>query len=430
VSPDKQSAQRVVIVGGGFAGAYCAQALGRGARAGLVLPTLIDRNNYFVFHPLLVEAGTGSLEPRHAVVSIRSFLRSAEFRMAEVVGARPARSEIDVRPVGGGAVDTLTYDHLVLALGSVTRMPNVPGLREHGWEMKGVADAVALRDRAIAMVESASLARTPEERRAALHFVVVGANFTGVEVAGEFHVFLRNVARRHGGIDPDECSMTLVELSDRVLSALRPELSDYALRNMTRRGIRIRLGTSVRAIEADRVVLDNGETIAARTAIWCAGIAPSPLLAKLGIPLDAKGYVASRPDLRVEGFENVWAAGDCAAIRDGSGTLYPATAQHAIREGVHVAKNVLRRVQGQPTLPFAYTTQGSLAALGCRTGVAEVFGVKLSGFPAWFLWRTVYLLKMPGLARKVRIALDWTMDLLFPRDFVQLGVHRQHTTQE
>jgi len=414
---------RIVILGGGFGGAYCARALEKALRPAEAEILLIDRRNYFVFYPLLVEAGTGSLSPRHAVVSIRTFLRSASFRMAEVLDVDFAARTLTCRAGATGETAQVAFDHLVVALGSVTRMPAVPGLAEFAFEMKSLADAVALRDRAIELLEAADATADAAARRALLHFVVVGGNFTGVEVAGEFHVFLREAARRYRNVRPAECRVTLIEIADRVLGALDRELSDYATRSMRRRGMEVRLRTSVARIEADRVLLDGGESLATRTVIWCAGIAPNPLLARLGLPRDRLGYLLCDRELRAQGHANVWAIGDCAVNIDAAGKAYPATAQHASAQGKHLAANIARVVRGAAPRPFDYASRGATAALGCRTGVASVFGVKVSGFAAWFVWRTLYLAKMPGFGRKVRVAIDWALDLLFARDYVQLGVH-------
>lgn len=415
---------RVVILGGGFGGAYCAQALEKALHGEDVEILLIDRNNYFVFFPLLAEAGTGSLEPRHAVVSIRAFLKTSRFLMAEVLSLDPDQRSVTYRVVGADSPETIPYDHLVVALGSVTNLPDVPGLAQFGFEIKSLQDAVALRDRAIQMLELAAATPDPAKRAPLLHFVVVGGNFTGVEMAGEFHVFLREATRLYRNIEPSECGVTLVELSGRILGALPPDLSEYAAETMTGRGMSVRLNTSVTAIARDVATLSTGEVLPTRTVIWCAGIASSPLTRRLPFPADARGYILCERDLRVRGRTDVWAIGDCAVKTDAKGVAYAATAQNAIKEGVHLAHNIARAIRGAPTLPFEYEGAGSLAALGCRTGVARVFGVKLSGFPAWFLWRGVYLMKMPGWSRRFRIALDWAIDLLFPRDYVQLGVHR------
>lgn len=417
--------RRIVILGGGFAGAYCAQQLEKELRNTDVQIWLLDRNNYFVFYPLLVEAGTGSLEPRHAVVSLRSFLKRTEFRMAEILDVEPKRQRVHYHRIGAEEHAELGYDHLVIALGSVTRLPNVPGLAEHGFQLKGLADAVALRDRAIRMLEIAAGTSEKTKRERLLHVVIVGANFTGVEIAGEFLAFLREASRRYPNIDPRECQVTLVERSERILGALDADLADYAKRQMERRGMRVLIHASAQEIRADAVVLTNGEVLPSCTTIWCAGIAPPEVLREVGLPLDPLGYLLCESDQRVLGCENVWAIGDCSIQRSQEGHPLPATAQRAVQEGKHLAKNLRRVLLGQQPQAFRYSDRGALAALGCRTAVAKVFGVKLSGFFAWFLWRTVYLYKMPGWSRRLRVALDWTADLFFRRDYVQLGLHRR-----
>lgn len=415
---------RIVIVGGGFGGTYLAQALERKLRGPAVEILLIDQHNYFIFYPLMVEAGTGSLEPRHTVVSIRSFLKRTRFRMGRVAAVDQDRREVVVQPPGVERRERIGYDHLVLALGSVTRLPDLPGLREHAFEMKQLSDAVALRDRAIQLLELADASDDPEEQRRLLHFVVVGSNFTGTEVAGEFDAFLKAASRQYNHIDPRQCRVTLVEIADRILPALDRDLSRYAREQLQNRGVDIRLNTSATRIEHDGVMLDSGERLAAQTVVWCAGIAPNPLLDSMNLPRDERGFVYCEPDMRVEGSDHIWAIGDNAINPDPDGTPYPPTAQHAIAQARDLAANLARVLSNRPTRPAAIATKGTLAALGCRTAVARVFGVKLSGFPAWFLWRTVYLFKMPGWARRLRIALDWTLGLFFGRDYVQLGIHR------
>jgi NADH dehydrogenase len=415
---------RIVIIGGGFAGAYCAQALEKRLRPEAAEIVVINRENYFIFYPLLVEMGTGSVEPRHVVVSIRSFLRHARFVMGSVVGLDTQGKRVLWREPGGKQDNAEAYDHLVIALGSVTLLPPVEGLREHGWQMKSTTDAVALRDRVIQMLEMADSSPEERRRRELLGFVVVGANFTGAEVAGELEAFLTAALKRYRRIRREEIRITLIDRADRILAALEPDLSEYARKTMTRRGIDIRLGETVTRIDATSATLGNGEVIPAATVVWAAGIAPAPVIKRMGLPLDERGYIVCERDLRVRGFQEIWGIGDCAVNTDATGKAYPATAQHAVREGAWAAANIARVLRGEPALPCDLVSQGSLAALGCRTGVASVMGVKLSGFWAWWLWRTVYLLKMPGLVRKLRLAIDWTLELLFRREFVQLGVHR------
>ena len=420
------SRPRIIILGGGFGGAYCAQALERllPRRSAEVL--LIDEKNYFVFYPLLVEAGTGSLEPRHAVVAMRAFLRETAFRMGRILAIDLETRTVSYRLPESSETHNEPFDHLVLALGSVTRLPDIPGLHEHCFEMKSMSDAVGLRDRAIRLLELADATPDAERRRRLLHFVVVGASFTGAEVAGEFEVFLREAGRAYANVHSCDCMMTLIEIGDRILPALDRELSQFALDRMRKRGIDVRLNTGVTEVQAERVKLSPNEWIDTHTVIWCAGIAAPPLLGDLNLPLDNRGYLVCDRDLRVSGHDKVWAIGDCAVNLDASGRPYPATAQHAVRQGAHLARNLARVLSGGSALPCDITSIGAVAALGCRTGVAKIFGMKLAGFPAWFLWRSVYLLKMPGFSRKLRIALDWAMDLVFKREYIQLGVHNHH----
>lgn len=423
----ERQTNRIVIVGGGFGGAYCAQALRKQLRGEKADVWLIDKHNYFVFYPLLVEAGTGSIEPRHAVVSLRSFLGNAIFRMADVTDVDVQRRRVHYRRCLDGKAGVVDYDYLVVSLGSVTNLPPVPGLREYAFGVKTMADAVALRDRGIQMLELADATEDENARRALLHFVVVGGNFTGVEVAGELATFLRQAARAYRNVSPEDISVTLVELTDRILRALGEDLSSFAVHAMERCGIHVRLEDSVTRIEADHVQLQSGQSVGTHTVVWCAGIAPNPLIEHLPFPTDERGYVLTGRDMRVVGYDRIWAIGDCAINPGPDNEPYPATAQHAIQQARHVAKDLGRVLRGLPTRPTQIASKGSIAAIGCRTGVAKVFGIRLSGFPAWWLYRTVYLLKMPGLARKLRLALDWTFDLVFPRDHVQLSVHRAPT---
>jgi NADH dehydrogenase len=358
------------------------------------------------------------------VVPVRAFLTTADFRMAGVRGVNFDQQQVTYRLIGAGADEQVSFDHLVIALGSVTRLPEVPGLREHGYEMKSLADAVALRDRAIGLLERADATADPAERRAMLHFVVVGGNFTGVEVAGEFDMLLRNACRQYPHVSGDDVKVTLIELSNRILRALDEDLSDYATSHLRKRGVDVLLESTVKEIGRERVTLNDDRFLDTHTVIWCAGIDQNPVVRQWPLPADDLGYTLCERDLRVKGMDNVWSIGDGAFNIDADGRNYPATAQHAIQQGRHLARNLAAALRSRPTSPCDIRSKGALAALGCRTGVARVYGIKLSGFAAWWLWRSVYLMKMPTLARKVRITLDWTVDMLFRRDYVQLGIHR------
>jgi NADH:ubiquinone reductase (H+-translocating) len=416
--------RRIVIVGGGFGGAYAAQTLSRHLPADWDL-TLIDRNNFLLFYPLLVEAGVGTIEPRHVVVPIRKFIKHGNFIMGEVEGVDPATKQVMYRVIGSNHAERLHYDHLVLAVGSVTKLPPVPGLKEHGFELKSLADSVEFRDRGIRLLELANTVEDVEERRSLLRVVVVGSNFTGIELAGEYQDFLQDAAKAYENVRPDDIQVMVVEYADRILPALDEELADYARRQLERRGLVIRTKTTLTEIRHGEVTLSTGEVVRTHTPVWCAGIAPSPLLAKIpGLPVDERGYIECEQNLRVSGFDDLWAIGDSAKVLDQSGKPYPATAQNATRQGTQVANNIRAVIRGEAPKPFVFGGLGSLAAIGCRTAVAKVFGIKLAGMLAWWIYRTVYVMKMPSWSRRIRIILDWTVDVFVRREPVQLGVRR------
>ncbi len=417
------SKKRVVILGGGFGGAYAAKALNK------ILPkdweyALIDRNNFLLFYPLLVEAGVGTIEPRHVVVPIRDFVHDRDFRMAEITRVDLKQQQVHYRMIGALADSSMHYEHLVIAMGSVTKMPPIPGLADYGFQIKSLADSISLRDRAIRLLELANTIDDANVRKALLRVVIVGANFTGIEMAGEYHDFLMDARKSYSRITRDDISVCVIELSERILMAIDADLAEYARKNLAGRGLDIRTKTSVKEVFEDRVVLTDGTSLPTYTCIWAAGIAPNPLLDRIdGLPREG-GWIRCDPTLRVSGFENVWAIGDIAKIMDPNHASYGATAQNSVREGTQVAKNIGRAIEGAAPQPFVYNPVGSLAELGCRTAVAKVFGIKISGLVAWWLFRTVYLMKMPSWSRRIRIILDWTTELFFKRDIVQLGVPR------
>jgi len=419
-----QPFKRIVILGGGFAGVYCAQALERRAKKLPVEVVLISHHDYLLFYPLLIEAGTGSAEVRHAVVSIRAFLKKTVFRMGEVQEIDAQSRQVIYRRGLEGEIEKVSYDHLVCAWGSVTRQPAVPGLREYGLQMKTLTDAVILRDRAIELLETADGMEDAAKRRALLHFVVVGGNFTGVEVAGELDSFLLRAKGRYPKIQPQDIRVTLINRGSRILKELDEDLADYAKAAMSRSGIVFKFGATVREIRRDQATLTDGETLATHSVIWCAGVAPNPLIRKTSLPVNDKGYILCERTFRVQGFKDVWAIGDCAINLDPSGHSYPLTAQHAVREGAQLAANLVRTLQGREAEPADITQLGALAMIGHHTGVAKILNLKFSGAFAWFLYRTVYLFKMPGIRRKIRMAIDWTLDIFLPRDLVQLGIRQ------
>ena len=428
---------RIVILGGGFGGAYCALTIQKKLRwnpdlAARVEVVLIDRNNYFIFYPLLIEAAVASLQPSHVVVGLRRFCRHARFVQASVQDIDLENGHVTYCVVGEGEPQRMTYDHLVMAMGSVTLKPPVPGLKEYGYEMKSLADAVGLRDRVIQLLEQASAIDDPDKRKELLHLTVVGGSFTGIEVAGEFYEYMKEAAEFYPRLDPRDVRLTVVNRGDTLLKALDEKLGEYALEHLRDKGVEVLLNASATAIHPECVELKDGTTMPARTVIWCAGIQPDPSVKYFDVPVDKHGYILCERDLRVKGFDNVWALGDAAVNPSAKGDPYPATAQAALRQGVICAKNIVRELNGEPTESADFKNEGMIAAFGRGDAVAEVFGVRLTGWLAWWMFRTVYLMKMPGLGRKLRVAADWTLDLFSGREFVQLGLHKivKHDVQD
>lgn len=417
--------KRIVVIGGGFGGAYAAQFLAK-QRLKDTEVVLIDRQNFLLFYPLLIEAGVGQLEPRHVTVPIRSFLgKRAQFLMAEVQHIDLSHQQV-ILQVDSLPTRTLHYDHLILAPGSVTRFPAIPGLAEHAFQLKSLQDSIEFRDRGIQLLEKANTIEDREDRAAVLRIVIVGSNFSGIELAGEYQEFLESQARNYPNVDPEDIQVVVIEYADRILPAIDADLADFARKHLERRGLVVRTQCSLTDVQADRVTLTTGEVLRTQTTVWCAGIAPSPLLQLApGLPLNDRGYIVCDPTTKVQGYENVWAVGDSAFIPDKDGQPYVATAQNASRQGPVAARNVLHSIREEPLVPFRFDSLGSLAAIGCRTAVARLMGIKLHGFPAWFMFRTIYLMKMPSWSRRVRIMIDWTLSLFFRQEPVQLGVRNR-----
>jgi NADH dehydrogenase len=421
------SARRhILILGGGFGGLYTAKNLERTLRADdKVEVTLVSRDNFFVMTPLLFEASSGVLDPRHAVASIRTYLRKVNFVQAEI-----ERIDLDARKAIVRVDEScdpyeITCDQLVIALGGTTNTRLVPGAADV-LTFKTMGDAIFVRNHCIQCFERADVERDPVKKRAQLTFVVIGAGFVGVELAGELSEFLPNVSRAYKNVSKDEIRLVLIEAGPRVAPEFEEKMSAYITKTLTSRGVDLRVSTPVERIEAGKVTLKGGEPIVAETIIGAMGVTPSPLVAPLPVEKSRKGAIVVDAELRVKDRPGVWAIGDCASIPSPDGRPYPPLAQHALREAKVLAHNITTTLRGGTSLrPFIYETKGLLAALGRHRGVGRIGNVRLYGFIGWWVWRTYYLFQMPQWSRRVRIVIDWTVQLFFRSDVVQLDLQRE-----
>jgi NADH dehydrogenase len=412
--------KRIVVLGGGFGGLTTVRELERlSAGRSDVEITLVSRDNFFVMSPLLFEACSGVLELRHCAQPIRPALRRARFVEGSVVAIDVARRSVSVEATGSGKLE-LAYDQLVVALGATTNQELIPGSHA-AYTFKTVADALVLRNHLIERLERADAAQGDERRRACLTIVVVGGGLVGVELLGELTAFADDVVRYYPRVRRDEIRFHLVEAGPRILPEIAPGLADESLRLLQRRGADVRAATPVRTIEPGRVRLDN-ETIEAETIILAAGIVPNRVGAGFPVAVDARGRITVDATMRSVSHPEVWALGDCATIPGPDGRPYPALAQHALREGRHLALNISAVLDGRAPKPFVFHSLGTMAALGHRQAVAQIRTVMLTGIFAWWLRRTYYLLQMPRWERRLRIVLDWTVALFFRPDITKVDL--------
>lgn len=421
-----QKKTRIVVLGGGFGGIYAVQELERqlGRRSDVDI-TLVNQDNFFVFTPMLHEVAASDLDLTHIVNPIRKLLRRASFFHGVVLGIDLEAKSIEVaHGLDDGHTHRLEYDHLVLALGSVTNFYGTPGLAEHAFTMKTLGDAIALRNRIIDSLEESDFECSPELRQRLMTFVVAGGGFAGVETIAAIHDFMKEAVSHYPHLDQSSIRMVLVHPGKVILPELSEKLGRYAQEKLAARGIEIRLETKVTRLTDKGVELSDGTLIPTSNLVWTAGTSPNPLLERLDCAKE-RGRVCVDEFLQVLDRPGVWSLGDCACVPDKTnGGFYPPTAQHASREGVVLARNIAAEIRGGRKRAFVFKTLGQLAAIGHRTGVANVFGINFSGFVAWWLWRTIYLLKLPRLERKVRVALDWSLDLMFSKDLVQCPAGR------
>jgi NADH dehydrogenase len=417
----ERSVPRVVIVGGGFAGVSAARRFEEHAARGVALDvTLVSQSNYLLFTPMLAEVASSALQARHISVPVRASCPLTRFRRGRVDAIDLERRVLHVSDGQDLPVATVPFDHLVLGLGAVPHFHRLPGIEEHAFSLKTLEDATRLRNHVLGLLERAEGEPDAEERRCQLTFAVAGGGFAGTEMVAELFDLVHGVLHFYPRIRPRDPRFVLVHSGDRILPELSPRLAEYALDRLRGRGIEFRLTTRVAGATADAVLLQGGDALPTRTLVWTAGTRPHPLIASLPTDKGRTGAVRVDGTLAVSGLDGVWAVGDCAEIPDPDrdGVPYPPTAQHATREGRALADNVVAVLRGEAPAQFRFRTIGTLVALGHRTAVAEVLGQRFSGLAAWLLWRGVYLAKLPGLERKLRVFFDWSLDLALSRDIV------------
>jgi len=417
---------RVVILGGGYGGIYTALKLQKAARLGQIHLSLVSQENYFLAHPMLAEVVSGSIEPPHIVNPIRRMLPHVHCHQAQIQSVDVDTRTVVIDNLGGSShYDRIPYDQLLIAVGSRTDLSRLPGMAEHAFPFKTLGDAFFLRNQLISVLEEAEVETDPKEKQELLTFVVAGGGYTGVEVAAEINSFTREAAKSYRRIDPSEIKVILLHRRSRILPVLPDKLAEFSLRVMRRRGVDVRLGTSIIAATAQSAILSGGETISSRTLVVALGSAPNPVLDALPGIRGPRGRLVVDDTLSVPECPGIWAVGDCAAVPDlRTGGTCPPTAQYAIKQAKHVAWNIMATVNEKSPRPFSHRNLGVFVPLGRFSGAAQVLGLKVSGFLAWWLYRSFYLYQLPRLERKVRVVTDWTLELFFHRDIVQMDISR------
>lgn len=407
----RQARGGTLVLGGGFAGGYVARLLGsRGA-------TLVSQENFMLYTPMLPEAASGTLEPRHVVVPLRMMAPHAELLLGEARTLDEEAKLVEVETAAG--LHVVRYERLVVALGAVPRALPIPGLAEHALPFKSLADAIALRNHVLRQLEAAAAETDPAAAARRLGFVFVGAGYAGVEALAELADLVRDAIRFYPSLRNAPQRWALVDMAPKILPEIPSRLGEYADRELRRRGVEIHVETKLASVEPRAAVLSDGTRIDTETVVWTAGVKANPLLGEWGLPLDERGRVRVDATLRVEGRDDVWALGDCARVPNAAsaGRPDPPTCQHALRQSRRLARNLFEEPR-----PYRYRMLGQVATLGRFKGVADVLGLRLHGFPAWFVTRSYHLYQLPLLQRKLRVVVDWTVSLAFRRDVAELGM--------
>jgi NADH dehydrogenase len=416
----------ILVVGGGYVGLYTALRLQKKLSRGRAEIVVVDPQPHMTYQPFLPEAAAGSVEPRHVVVPLRPTLKHCRVITGAVTGLRHEEKRAQVAPIEGPPF-TVSYDILVMAAGSVARTLPIPGLAEHGIGFKNVGEAIYLRNHVLARLDAASSTDDPEVRRKALTFTFVGGGYAGVEAFAELEDMARYaIEHYYPRLSPSDMRWVLVEAMGRILPEVDLDMAAWTVKQLIARDMDVRLNTRLESISPEGVVrLSDGEQFLSETLVWTAGTKPNPMLTQTDLPLDGRGRVECKATLEVHGIRDAWAAGDLAAVpdltKDEPGATTAPNAQHAVRQARRLADNIIAVLDGAEPVPYRHEYAGSVASLGLHKGVAQVYGVKLKGWPAWFMHRTYHVSRVPTFNRKARVVADWTLASLFRREVVSLG---------
>ena len=415
----------VVIIGGGFAATKCAKTLRKSLPRDNSRILLFSRENHMVFHPLLADVVGASIHADSAGATLRQMLPGVECRTNVINRIDVEAGRIEYQN-DDGQVDRMDYDHLVVACGADSNLAMIPGMSDHAFPFKTMRDAVLLRGHIIQQLEKAETCDSTERRKVYLSFVIIGGGFSGVELAGEVNDLIRQSTRFYRNFSYDQIRITLVHSGDHILPEVSSTLRDFALKKMERVGIEVLLNTRAAAATPEGVGFPDGSLIRAATVVCTIGTTPADIVEHLDVRKE-RGRIVTDADMRISGLQNVWAVGDCAYIKNAfDDQPSPTTAQFADRQGRQAGANIVRVLRGEPTHPFYFKPLGQLCSIGGRRAVAEMLGLRISGFSAWLLWRSIYLLKLPTWSRRIKVGLDWFSDLIFPRD---LGTLRAGESQ-
>lgn len=415
---------RILVVGGGYVGMFTSQRILKHLKRGEAVVTVVDPRPYMTYQPFLPEAAAGSIAPRNLVAPLRRVIKgpNAEVITGRVVSVDHGRKAARIAPNTGEPYE-LSFDQLVVAVGSVPRTLPIPGLAEHGIGFKQVEEAISLRNHVIGQIDLADSIKDPALRRKALTFVFVGGGFAGVEAIAEMEDMARDVSKWYANVEPEDMRWLLVEAADRILPEVGPELGVWTAEELRKRGIQVKMKTFLNSCVDNHVVLSDGTELDASTVVWTAGVKPNPVVEQLGVPLGPKGHVDAQANLRVTGMDHVWAAGDCAQVPDLSkspGNWCSPSAQHAVRQAKRLAENIVASLRGKGVQDYVHKHVGSVAGLGIGKGVANVYGMKLRGWPAWLMHRAYHVSRVPTFNRKVRVCADWLLAGFFRREAVSL----------